>query len=195
MILDPKEIGWSILSEERDPEIYGRLTIVPRGAKPINLPDTIDRMYWPTNEWPKKTYNEIGIFHVVERVKDLVEFWKHLYEISAHGAFIKIYGTYWNHEDALADPTCLRGINTKMLFYISATGRKRLESDHYDDGVACSLLADVDFDLKSITHISEPLWEGKSDYERDYFITHYVNVAKKMEASLMCHKPVRTFDK
>lgn len=195
MILNPKEIGWSILSDEdRDPSIYKKLAILPRGAKAINLPDSITKLMHPIEKWPDEEYNEIGIFHVIERVDDLVSFWKNLYRISAHGAYIKVYGTYWNNEDAFADPTYKRGLTNKMFDYLSAIGRKRLLDDLYDDGIACSLLSDIDFDTTALTHISSPIWEGRSDYERDYFINHYINVAKKLEVSLVCHKPVRRID-
>mgnify|MGYP001587400184 FL=1 len=195
MILNPKDIGWSILSDERDPSIYKKLVITPRGAKAINLPDSIDRLPYPIEKWPdENTYNEIGIFHVIERVGNLVSFWKDLYAICQHGAFLKVYGTYWHNEDAFSDPTCKRGLTNKMFDYLSAIGRKRLLDDFYDDGIACNELKDVDFDVNAVTHISSPLWEGKSDYEREYFMNHYINVAKKVEVGLVCHKPVRTFE-
>ena len=193
MILDPKEIGWSILDEERDPRIYSRLAIVPCGTKAANLPDYVDRMYWPS-EWPNKKYNEIGIFHVIERADDLIKFWKDLYQICEHGTFVKVYGNYWASTDTFADPTYKRGISDKMFDFVSAIGRKRLEDDLYDDGVACGVLSDVDFDVRSVVPIVSPLWEGKADYERDYFITHYLNVARKIEVRLMAHKPVRKID-
>lgn len=195
MRLQPEQIGWSIISENSSGSIYKKLVILPKNSKEICLPDSIDRIYWPIEtSWPNKEYHEVGIFHVLERVADIISFWKALYNVCANGAVIKVYGTYYTHEDAYADPTYLRGLSGKMFMYPSAAGRHKLFNDPYDDGVAAAKLTDVDFDLKAMTQISDPIWEGKSDFERDYFITHYNNVAKKVETVLVCYKPVRSFD-
>lgn len=194
MILSPNQIGWQ--TAEFDPRIYKRAIIQWKGAKEVNVPEDVQKIFvWPLSDgrWPeeKDSLNEVAIVGVIDRIFDTVSFWKNLYRVCSHGAYIHLWVPYWTHADIFCDPTRIRGVSERYLRYLSSTGRLFLKDDPYDDGVVCNLFKGIDLDTISLKYHSEPEWEGRAESDKQRALNHLFNTCRRLEATLFCYKPAR----
>jgi len=194
MPLSFNDIGWADLGEQ-DPRVFKRASLgvkaPPSGVLHLSYDERHGSLIANQEEVVESSLNEVFIAHEVERVKDVVLFLRELYRVCAHGAVIRVWGVYFTHTDTFADPTKLRGLSERMFSYTSAIGREAMSRDELDDGVASSLYTGVDFDVKEVRHMVEPEYESRSDAARYWGIVHNLNVIRRVEIVLMCHKPSR----
>ena len=195
MNLRPDQVGWETIPPDMDPAIYKRALLTPASGRSIDVPDGVLRLPWSPGAsiaWPAEgTINEAVVLGVFERIEDIVGFWRDLYRACAHGAYVHLQAPYWSHVDAVGDPTRRRGISERHLAYLSASGRLHLRDDPYEDGVALAAFTGIDFDTIRMVHLAEPEWDGRGDADRERALLHLLNVARRLEVTLLCHKPSR----
>jgi len=188
-MLSYADLGWADALTGLDPSIYrrGYMGPPPEGGLPSGV-EEINRFNLGTD-----TFNEITVNGVLDRASDLVSFWRQLYALCAHGAMVNVFGAYYTHVLAHADPTRVRGISERTFAYADALSRKHIQhTDPLDDGVAIQAMEGIDFEVKSILHIQEEEWDGRADAVRQWHTGHSWNVIRALRAKLIAHKPVRT---
>ena len=194
--MKPEDFGWASI-EGVDPKIYKRAVIgnVPESALPQGTIRLAEPKAYPVpysfpfveNGW----VNEVVVYQALERVNDQIAFWKELYRICAHGAWVRLTSVYHSHIDAIADPTRKNRISERYFGYLSSAGRAQLRRDPFEDEIGCDIYGGVDFETKTIRHILEPEWEGFSDATRYEGLKRDMNVASRIEVHLLAFKPAR----
>ena len=194
-MIDMPELGWNALPPDIDPAAYRRAWLGPGEAGDGVSHLTYADAYGITDKTrcraEDSSIHEMTVVHTLERVTDVVAFWKELYRVCSHGACVRVVGTYWSHVDVQADPSRLRGVSERMFAYLAPGSRTSLLADPYEDDVGISLLTGVDFDTTSFQHLAEPEWHGHSDDARYWAARHHHNVVRRLITTLQCHKPVR----
>ena len=186
------ELGWNDLPADMDPTIYHRAflgpedTIIPDGV--TRLDTQIDPTCTSSN-----SIHELGVQHIVETVGDLVEFWREAYRVCNNGTTVRVYGAYYSHIDATANPLYRRGLSERMFSYLSPGNRAVAARDPYADLSTFDALKDVDFEFKGVRYFLEDKWRCRSQAAVNWHQEHSLNVVRRIEALLIVHKPVRKF--
>jgi hypothetical protein len=185
--------GWEI--SETDPRVLSRKTIgyIPREGcwhlSPLTLVDILDES---GRKAPSNSLNEAVVVGIVDRIWNLVPFWRELYRVCKAGAQATIVGPYWTSTEAQADPTRIRGLSEQMFYYLSPHFRAGMRTELFEDGYGLDLLADVDFDPIRFVRTTGPEWEARSEDAKAWALLHNVNICKRLEVTLTVYKPVRS---
>ena len=182
--------GWDVVGEI-DPRIYQRSRI---GSPNADLEWSGRKLSCGQEQVANNKLNEVLIVNLVDRLPQdqLVPFWRELYKACAPAAIVRLIGVYYTClADIQADPTRLRGLSEKMLLHLSSGGRKALLADPLEDGVSVALFHDIDFEPVRVIHIADPEWEARADEAKAWNRAHSLNVVRRMDATLVVHKPCR----
>ena len=163
-----------------DPRVFRRVYIGP--AKEI--PDYVEKCD-DIASLQSDSVHELLVYNHVERVVDLPTFFRHCYRVLKLGCNMIVSGFYHRHEDVRVDPTRLRGLEEKMFFALAKDWRDTAATDPFEDDILSKIYDGVDFSVMNIVYAGEPLWLGKSDLARSWGHTHFGNVTRRIDVTLV----------
>lgn len=179
--LDDLVAGWNS-DAVNDPRIYRRLYIGPQKKEAVlrGVEVCSDLVSIESD-----SVAELIVYNHVERVSNLPAFWHECYRVLKTGCHMRVSGFYHRHEDSRFDPSRIRGLEEKMFYALAKDWREANAADPFEDEELLKAYEGIDFGLVSIVHAGEPHWLGKSEPARAWGHTHYGNVTRRLDVTMV----------